>query len=117
MNTEFRVVWPDGVVFFDERGPPKRMVGANKDMTDRKNVENAVAEISRFVPGSREEMDRAIIAGDYYKLDRVLMILIRNALKFTELATGIWDFTCPIPASEYPPIDDPLSSNDSFRAT
>ena len=48
-HTQFRVVWPDGqirsieahaIVISDSTGIPERMIGANWDITERKNFEN-----------------------------------------------------------------------------
>ncbi len=50
-DTEFRVLWPDGSVhwlkangqvFRDEQGTPLRMVGVNYDITERKQIEEAL---------------------------------------------------------------------------
>jgi PAS domain S-box-containing protein len=54
--TEFRVVWPDGsvhwletraLVFKDAHGKPERIMGANMDITERKQQEEALREADR----------------------------------------------------------------------
>jgi PAS domain S-box-containing protein len=52
-NTEFRVIWPDGtqhwllakgeVTHYDDAGRPRRMIGVNIDITDRKKAEQDLA--------------------------------------------------------------------------
>jgi PAS domain S-box-containing protein len=52
-NTEFRVIWPDGtlhwllakgeVTHYDDAGRPRRMIGVNIDITDRKQAEQDLA--------------------------------------------------------------------------
>ncbi|GHO98248.1 hypothetical protein KSF_082960 [Reticulibacter mediterranei] len=52
-NTEFRVIWPDGarrwllakgqVTHYDDAGHPRRMIGVNIDITDRKRAEQDLA--------------------------------------------------------------------------
>ncbi|MFC1979103.1 ATP-binding protein [Chloroflexota bacterium] len=52
-DTEFRVVWPDGTVRYieahgdvyrDESGNPIRMIGVNRDITERKLVDHKLGE-------------------------------------------------------------------------
>ena len=54
--TEFRVVWPDGSVhwlearanvFKDDHGKPRRFMGVNMDITERKRIEEALKEADR----------------------------------------------------------------------
>ena len=54
-SAEWRVVWPDGSVhwiagswqaFMDAAGKPSRMIGVNKDITERKEVEEALSAMN-----------------------------------------------------------------------
>jgi PAS domain S-box-containing protein len=56
LDTEFRVVWPNGTVrwiaakgtvFYDDAGRPVRMLGINMDVTERKDAEEALREADR----------------------------------------------------------------------
>jgi len=58
---EWRVIWPDGTVHWiagrwqvykDESGKPRRGLGVNMDITDRKQVEQALLEVNRTFGGT-----------------------------------------------------------------
>jgi PAS domain-containing protein len=58
LNLEFRIVRPDGEmrwlasqarVFMDEQGNPRRLLGVNIDITERKRVQQALAEQARLL--------------------------------------------------------------------
>ncbi|WP_054774080.1 PAS domain-containing protein [Methylogaea oryzae] len=60
-DTEFRVVWPNGEiryikavakVFRDEQGTPLRMLGTNVDITDRRQAEERLRQLSAAVEQS-----------------------------------------------------------------
>ena len=60
LNLEFRIIRPDGVerwvasqarVFVDEQGKPRRLLGVNIDITERKRAEQALAR-------SRDQFER-----------------------------------------------------------
>ena len=62
-HSEFRVQWPNGqvrhieahgLVLRTEDGSPKRMIGVNWDITDRKLAEERIAEAARFAALSGE---------------------------------------------------------------
>jgi PAS domain S-box-containing protein len=55
-NAEWRVVWPDGSVhwisgswqvFMDTSGEPSRMIGVNKDISERKQSEEKLSDLNR----------------------------------------------------------------------
>ncbi len=56
-NTEFRVIWPDGterwllakgeVTHYDDAGRPRRMIGVNIDITERKLAEQEVIQVNQ----------------------------------------------------------------------
>lgn len=58
ISAEYRVVWPDGsihwlsangLMFFDDRGQPYRMVGFTADVTRRKQVEEELRRTAAFL--------------------------------------------------------------------
>jgi len=73
---EWRVIWPDGTVHWiagrwqvykDESGKPRRGLGVNMDITDRKQVEQALLEVNRTLEAqtallqSREELLKVFV--------------------------------------------------------
>jgi PAS domain S-box-containing protein len=73
---EWRVIWPDGTVHWiagrwqvykDESGKPRRGLGVNMDITDRKQVEQALFEVNRTLEAqtallqSREELLKVFV--------------------------------------------------------
>jgi PAS domain S-box-containing protein len=61
---EWRVVWPDASVhvilgswqvFMDEAGQPSRMLGVNKDVTDRRRAEEALLGANRRLIAAQEQ--------------------------------------------------------------
>jgi PAS domain S-box-containing protein len=73
-NGEWRVVWPDGSVHWiagrwqvlmDESGEPLRVVGADIDITERKEAEEALADITRKLVEAQEQ-ERARIGRELH---------------------------------------------------
>ncbi len=75
-NGEWRVIWPDGSVHWiaghwqvlsNESGEPVRVIGVNRDVTERKRAEEALLEMNRTLEAqgsllrSREELLRAFV--------------------------------------------------------
>jgi PAS domain S-box-containing protein len=73
---EWRVLWPDGSVhwivgrwqvFMDASGEPSRIIGVNRDITDRKRAEEALLEMNRALEAqssllrSREELLKTFV--------------------------------------------------------
>jgi PAS domain S-box-containing protein len=72
---EFRVLRPDGTIrwasaegefYYAENGEPQRMLGISVDITDRKQAEEALANMIRRVIDA-EECERGRIAGDLHE--------------------------------------------------
>jgi PAS domain S-box-containing protein len=99
LDTEFRVVWPDGTVrwlaaqgqvFCDERGAPRVMLGVNQDVTDRKQAERLLdryrllseraRDIVLFVrpDGRIAEANAAAVAAYGYDRDTLLTLTIHD---------------------------------------
>jgi PAS domain S-box-containing protein len=66
-DDEFRVIWPDGgtryikiyaMVLRDDAGAPRRMIGANFDITARREAENDLAQRSQDLARSNAELER-----------------------------------------------------------
>jgi PAS domain S-box-containing protein len=73
-EAEWRVAWADGSVHWiaarsqvlmDESGEPSRMLGVNMDITDRKQMEEALSEMSRKLIESQEQ-ERARIGRELH---------------------------------------------------
>jgi len=71
---EWRVLWPDGSIhwiagrwqaFMDESGEPFRVVGVNMDVTERKQIEQALSEMSRKLLEAQEH-ERARIGRELH---------------------------------------------------
>ena len=71
---EWRIVWPDGSihwiagrwqVFMNQRGEPSRILGVNSDITERKNVEEALMQMHRRLLATQEE-ERARIGRELH---------------------------------------------------
>jgi PAS domain S-box-containing protein len=84
---EFRVVWPDGSVrwmagkgriFTDDRGEPLRLIGVGMDVTERRQVEDAV----------RALLGVAAALGSTLELDELLDRLVREAASLASAQGG-----------------------------
>ena len=71
---EWRVLWPDGSIhwiagrwqaFMDESGEPFRVAGVNMDVTERKQIEQALSEMSRKLLEAQEH-ERARIGRELH---------------------------------------------------
>jgi PAS domain S-box-containing protein len=74
MTAEWRVVWPDGrvhwiaghwQVLMSESGEPLRMVGVNADITEHKQAEQTLAEMTRKLVQAQEQ-ERARISRELH---------------------------------------------------
>lgn len=77
-SAEWRVVWPDGSVhwisgswqvFRDASGQPSRMIGVNKDISERKQAEEALAALNRTL-----EAQAALLQSS----EELLKIFVKN---------------------------------------
>jgi PAS domain S-box-containing protein len=74
MQGEWRIIWPDGSVrwiaghwqvFMNESGEPLRMLGVNMDVTDRKQLEEALSGMTQKLVEAQEQ-ERARIARELH---------------------------------------------------
>lgn len=77
-SAEWRVVWPDGSIhwiagswqaFMDSSGKPSRMIGVNKDITERKQAEQALSAMN-----STLEAQTALLQSN----EELLKIFVKN---------------------------------------
>jgi PAS domain S-box-containing protein len=78
MSAEWRVVWPDGSVhwisgswqvFMDASGEPARMIGVNKDISERKRAEEALSALNNTL-----EAQTALLQSS----EELLKIFVKN---------------------------------------
>jgi PAS domain S-box-containing protein len=91
MRAEWRVVWPDGSlhwiagrwqVFMNESGEPVRMIGVNSDVTERKLVEQGLADVTRKLIEATEQ-ERARIGRELH--DDINQRLAMMAIEMEQL--------------------------------
>ena len=92
LDTEFRVLWPDGSTHFirafgrvqrDNTGKVLRMIGTNWDITERKNFETLLLETTTLQRAMIEGAGSAIIATDTQGVIRIFNPAAERILGYT----------------------------------
>ncbi|NDJ22309.1 PAS domain S-box protein [Nostoc sp. B(2019)] len=124
-TVEYRVVWPDGSVhwlncrsqvYHDEIGQPIRMIGINRDITDRKQAEKALIKSEEryrsVVTVMQEgvvlqEADDCRIVACNTSAERILGLSANEMIGRTP-EDPRWQVVCedgsPFPSENYPPV-------------
>jgi PAS domain S-box-containing protein len=97
---EWRVVWPDGSVHWlaaywqvlvDDSGQASRVIGVNIDITERKQAEEALSDMTRRLVEAQEQ-ERARIARELH--DDIGQRLALLTVELTQLQENSPDFSC-----------------------
>jgi PAS domain S-box-containing protein len=100
-NTEFRVIWPDGtrrwllakgeVTHYDDAGRPRRMIGVNIDITERKQAEQEVMLVNLRLQDLNTNLE-AMVAARTQELEQSAEVLRQLNIELQRSNQELQDF-------------------------